>query len=236
MNDEILTNTLESSINVSTNTIVLSILNNIKNEYTNKFNEVDQVIQRQVNAIINKRTKQDLLTNAKKPFYKTLENMTQDNEKLNSLISFKNKIIQNNYTNASEAVKIIDDCIELIHKVAESRNNVVKNFNNKILSNKLSDLVLRTLPQDNDILRQKIKTDLNLPDTEVNGEPVENEEVTKYMSVVDFEKNKDALQQNYKPTNSGGRKRKTKKNKKSYRKKNKKSYRKKNKKSYRKAF
>jgi hypothetical protein len=145
-------------------------------------------------------------------------------------------IIQNNYTNTSEAVKIIDDCIKIIHEVTEIRNNLVKKFNNNLLSNNLSGLALQTLPQDNDILRQKIKTDLNLPDTEVNGEPVENEEVTKYMSVVDFERNKDALQQNYKPTNSGGRKRKTKKNKKSYRKKNKKSYRKKNKKSYRKTF
>ncbi len=110
--------------------------------------------------------------------------------------NYKEKIIKGNYTNATEAIKIIDDFFAAYEEVQEIRNSVYQMLNNRKMGT-LSQLALNALPKTEEEFKNKL--------TESFGEDAN---IDEYMSVYDFEKNKDKLQKEYNPKNesSGGRK------------------------------
>ncbi len=114
--------------------------------------------------------------------------------------NYKEKIIKGNYTNATEAIKIIDEILDAYDEMQEMKKSIYKSLNNKKIGT-LSQLALNVLPETEEEFKNKL--------TESFGE---NADINDYMSVYNFEKNKDKLQEEYNPTNSssGGKKNKKK--------------------------
>ena len=116
--------------------------------------------------------------------------------------NYREMIIKGNYTNATEAIKIIDEILAAYDEIEEiRRNSIYKYINNKSIGT-LSQLALNALPKTEEEFKNKL--------TESFGEDAN---IDEYMSVYDFEKNKDKMQKEYNPANSssGGRKTKRKK-------------------------
>jgi hypothetical protein len=120
----------------------------------------------------------------------------QELDKIKIFSNYKDKIIKGKYTNANEAIKIIDEILDAYDEMEEIRNSLYKTINNKKIGT-LSQLALNALPKTEEEFKNKL--------TESFGE---NTDIDSYMSVYDFEKNKDKLQKEYNPANSssGGRK------------------------------
>ncbi len=115
--------------------------------------------------------------------------------------NYREMIIKGNYTNATEAIKIIDEILNAYDEMGEMRNSVYKTLNNRKIGT-LSELALNTLPKTEEEFKNKL--------TESFGEDAN---IDEYMSVYSFEKNKDKLQEAYNPKNESSGGKKTKKRK-----------------------
>lgn len=117
-------------------------------------------------------------TNEKLDSFNNIFNKINNESEIDKKIykNYKEKIIKGNYTNATEAIKIIDEILGVYDEMQEMRNSIYKSLNNKKIGT-LSELALNTLPKTEKEFKNKL--------TESFGE---NADIDEYMSVYNFEK------------------------------------------------
>ncbi len=186
----------------SNNTINISKLNGIKQDILRTLEAFENLNLTMQNTI--KTSAYESLQPHFVPFDNAFIklNINEDKDK-NIYKNYKEKIIKGKYTNATVAIKIIDEILAAFDKIEKKRQSIYRNMNNRKVGT-LSELALNALPKTEEEFKNKL--------TESFGEDAD---IDEYMSVYNFEKNKEKLKKEYNPSNSssGGRKTKAKKRK-----------------------